>query len=62
MPFSGQLRAARAPRTQALAALAIGRSLRTLQNWECGRNIPALAVQADALARLAESTATHDHE
>ena len=61
-PFKARLRATRQPKTQAQAALAIGMSVRTLQNWECGRNIPAAAVQADAIARLNASdqpTASH---
>ena len=50
--FADQLRAARGERTQSEAAQLIERSVRTLQNWEAGRNIPDRAVQAEVLGKL----------
>ena len=50
--FADQLRAARGERSQRAAATIIGRSVRTLQNWEIGRNVPDRAVQAEALGKL----------
>ena len=52
MTFAEQLRAARAATgiSQSQAALAIGRSVRTLQAWEQGRNVPHPTIQAAAIA------------
>ena len=54
MTFAEQLRAARAATglSQSQAALAMGRSVRTLQAWEQGRNVPHPTIQAAAFAAL----------
>ena len=54
MSFATKLQAARkaADLSQPAAALAIGRSVRTLQNWERGANTPHATIQAAALAAL----------
>ena len=54
MTFAEQLQAARAASglSQSQAALAIGRSVRTLQAWEQGVNTPHAQIQALALAAL----------
>lgn len=50
--FAEQLRTARGERSQAAAATIIARPVRTLQNWEIGRNVPDRAVQAEVLGKL----------
>lgn len=52
--FAAELQTAResAALSQSAAALAIGRSVRTLQNWERGANTPHATIQAVALAAL----------
>jgi DNA-binding transcriptional regulator YiaG len=57
MTFAKQLQAARAASglSQSQAALAIGRSVRTLQAWEQGVNVPHATIQAAALAALKSS-------
>lgn len=54
MIFSEQLQVARnaAGLSQSQAALAIGRSVKTLRNWEQGVNTPHAQIQALALAAL----------
>ena len=54
MTFSEQLQAARsaAGLSQSQAALAMGRSVRTLQAWERAANTPHAQIQALALAAL----------
>jgi transcriptional regulator with XRE-family HTH domain len=54
MSFASELQAARevATLSQSAAALAIGRSVRTLQNWERGANTPHATIQAAALRKL----------
>jgi len=57
MTFAAQLQAARAASglSQSQAALAIGRSVRTLQAWEQAVNVPHATIQAAALAALKSS-------
>jgi len=54
MTFAEQLQSARAASglSQSQAALAIGRSVRTLQAWEQSVNTPHAQIQALALAAL----------
>jgi len=54
MTFAEQLKDARiaADLCQREAAIAIGRSVRTYQNWEQGDNTPHASVQSLALAAL----------
>jgi len=54
MSFASDLQTAReaAALSQSAAALAIGRSVRTLQNWERGANTPHSTIQEAALAAL----------
>lgn len=54
MTFAEQFQAARAASglSQSQAALAIGRSVRTLQNWERAANTPHSTIQAASLAAL----------
>lgn len=54
MTFAEQLQSARiaADFSQSQAAIAIGRSVRTLQNWERGANTPHAQIQALTLAAL----------
>jgi DNA-binding transcriptional regulator YiaG len=57
MNFAEQLQAARAASglSQSQAALAIGRSVRTLQAWEQAVNVPHAQIQALALIALKAS-------
>jgi DNA-binding transcriptional regulator YiaG len=54
MTFAKQLQAARAAAglSQSQAALAIGRSVRTLQAWEQAVNVPHPTIQAAALSAV----------
>jgi transcriptional regulator with XRE-family HTH domain len=60
MTFAKQLQAARAAAglSQSQAALAIGRSVRTLQAWEQSVNVPHAQIQALALAALKSVNST----
>lgn len=53
-PFGEQCRAARknANASQAQLAKYLGMSVRTLQNWEMGRNEPCMTMQSLLLPRL----------
>lgn len=53
-PFGEQCRAARknANASQAQLAKYLGMSVRTLQNWEMGRNSPSMTMQSLLLPRL----------
>jgi DNA-binding transcriptional regulator YiaG len=57
MTFAEQLQSARAASglSQSQAALAIGRSVRTLQAWEQAVNVPHATIQSAALAALKSS-------